>query len=438
MRFAVRPCGRFGVTIGLLTLWIAQPPAVSAAWTRSFRLAGPEPADVSAPRLAVAASGSLAVSYSLYNEDVAASSQAYVVVRAPGGATGRPRAVPGAQQVLDLAYNRSTLELLTGGAPSGQGCCSYARAVSLGGRRFGRPRTVVDGLTGFTLGRLIAAGSGHLLAAVATELGVWAAQSGGGDRFAPARRLSTAERSPWTLAATILPSARTFIGWTEADPQPGSPGPGSVMLAVGSISAVPQSSRTAFSVPRGHEVDELALAPGTSEPLLAWIESWFAADGSYRTQAVVADLGAHPRARPFPHPGMVISDIAASGDGSGENVVVWKACDQAASCSVWATFRRAGGQFASPSRLGSVDTAQAPAAAFGGGGRALVGWVDQGRVWAAERGRGDARFSASRSVAASNLSHDLTMGVTPDGSVIAVWTEGTLHPSVTGAYYRFG
>jgi hypothetical protein len=307
---------------------------------------------------------------------------------------------------------------------------------SVSGGGFGRPRTVVDQLAGFTLGRVLAVGSGRLLAAVATERGVWSAQSDSAGRFGPTRRLSAKQRSPWTLAATILPSATTFIGWTEAAQQPGSDGPRALMLAEGSSAAGPRTGRAAFTVAAGHELDEVALAPGSGTSTAAWIESWFAPDGSYRSQAVVADLGRRPAGRGFPIAGTVASGIAAAGDGSGGDVVAWRACDRAASCSVWAVFRRAGARFGAPSRLGAIDASQAPVTAVGAGGRAVVGWVASGRVIAAARGPRDARFSAPATVTTSSFAHDLTMAIAADGSVVAAWTQGTLNPSLVGAFYR--
>jgi hypothetical protein len=427
---------KWGIALGVLSLSLTPASAAGSGWGRAFRLAGPVTADLTASRVATAASGTIAVAYSRYDQDSPTGSQAYLVLRSPQGRLTGPRPVPRAQQVLDLTYNRSSLELLLGGSERGQACCSYARVSTASGGGIGRPRTVVDGLAGFTLGRLIAVGSGRLLAAVATERGVWAAQSDTGGRLGPTRRLSAKQRSPWTLAAAILPSATTFIGWTEAAEQPGGSGPRALMLGQGSASAGPGSARAAVTVAAGHQLDEVALAPGGPVATGAWIEGWFAADGSYRSQAVVADLGARPRGRPFPITGTVASGITAAGDGSGENVVAWKACDRAAACSVWAVFRRAGGRFASPTRLGAIDTAQAPVTAVGAGGRAVVAWVGSGRVLAAGRGPRDRGFAAPRPVATSSFAHDLTMAIAADGSIVAVWTQGTLSPSVVGAFYR--
>jgi hypothetical protein len=186
----------------------------------------------------------------------------------------------------------------------------------------------------------------------------------------------------------------------------------------------------------GHELDDLALAPGQATATATWTDRWFGADGSYHSQAAVADLGSRPHAREFPQAGLLASSITASGDGSGENVVAWKACDAAASCSVWAIFRAPGGRFGRPSRLGAIDASQVPATALGGGGRAVVGWIDQGRIDAAERRPSDPRFSASQQVPTSSFAHDLTLAVAPDGSLVAAWIQGTFHPSVIGAYYR--
>src|SRR5207302_10591589 len=132
---------------------------------------------------------------------------------------------------------------------------------------------------------------------------------------------------------------------------------------------------------------------------------------SYRSEPVIADLSQRPRGRPFPATGAVASGIAAAGDGSGQEVVAWKACDSGGSCSAWATYRRSGGRFGSASRLGPIDTSQAPAVALGAGGRAVLGWVAGGRVVASDHARGGARFSAPRAVPTSRLSHHITRAV---------------------------
>jgi hypothetical protein len=428
---------KWGILVGLLGLAAALPQAAAASgWERAFRLAGPETLDITAPRLAIAASGTVAVAYSRYDQDSPAKSQAYLVLRSPQGRVTGPRAVAGAQEVLDLSYSRSTLGVLFGGSERGKVCCSYARVGSVSGGGLGRTQTVVDGLAGFSLGRLIALGSGRLLAAVATERGVWAAQSDSQGRFGPTRHLSDKRRSPWSLAATVLPSASTFIGWTQAAQQPGGPGPRSLTVAQGSASAGPRSGRTAFSVPAGHQLEEVALAPGRGTATAGWVESWFGSDRSYHSQAVVTDLAGRARGRAFPINGTVASGVTAAGDGSGENVVAWKACDRAAVCAVWAVFRRSGGRLSSPARLGSIDASQVPVAAIGARGRAVVGWVAGGHVLAAARGPSSHGFSAPQTVRTSSFAHDLTMAIAADGSIVAAWTEGTLHPSVVGAFFR--
>jgi len=221
--------------VAMGSLWLGLAPSVQAGpgWVRAFRVTSPATLDVAPARVAVAASGTVAVGYTRYDEDSPANSQAYLVVRSAQGRVAAPRLLAGAQQVLDLAYSRSTLELLLGGSERGKTCCSYVRAVAVAGGGFGRQRTVADGLTGFTLGRLIALGGGRLLAAVATERGVWASQSDSGGRFGPTRRLSSNQRSPWMLAVTVLPSAQTFVGWAGAGLQTGGPGPRALMVARG-------------------------------------------------------------------------------------------------------------------------------------------------------------------------------------------------------------
>jgi hypothetical protein len=66
----------------------------------------------------------------------------------------------------------------------------------------------------------------------------------------------------------------------------------------------------------------------------------------------------------------------------------------------------------------------------------VVGWVDRGRALAAHRTPQDASFSAPQAVPTSSYAHDLTTAIAADGSVVVVWTEGTVNPSVVGAYYR--
>lgn len=424
------------IIASLVLIWPASATAAPAGgWGRTFRMAPGQPSDVLAPRAVISSAGELAVGFSRYDEDLPSNARAYVAVRSPQGQLSGPRGVPGSQEVLDLTYQAGALYLLAGGSESGQPCCSSARVRSLAGGRFGAPRTVVSRLTGAALGRLIAVGTGKLLAVVATGQGVWDAQSGAGDRFGPRRRLSVRGQSPWTVSTALQGTAAAFVGWTEASPQAGAAGPRVLMLSQGSPLAAPHGRRAAVTVPANHGLDEVTLAPGRGVPLAAWVESWFAGDGSYRSQAVLGDLRAPVRGRPLPIRGTVASAVAAAGDGTGENVVAWKACDTRATCAVWAIFRDPGRRFGSPVRLGAIDASQAPAVTVAGGGAALVGWVDGGRVLAVARRPGAGRFA--RPVALpSSFAHDLTLTSAPGGPAAAVWTEGTVDPSVLAAIYR--
>lgn len=417
----------------LVLAWPASALA-SAGWGQTFRLASEQPSDVLPARAAISGAGELAVGFSRYDEDQPSDGRAYAVVRSPQGRLSGPRRVPGSQEVLDFAYQAGGLYLLAGGSESGQTCCSYTRLMALAGGRFRAPRTVVGRLAGAALGRLVAVGAGKLLAVVATGQGVWDAQSTSGASLGPTRRLSVRGQSPWTVATALQGTADSFVGWTEASPQAGDPGPRTIMVAQGSEQAAPRGRRAAVSVPAGHGLDELTLAPGRGAPLAAWIESWFTSDGSYRSQAVLGDLRSPIQPRALPVPASVASGLTAAGDGTGENVVAWKACDTRAECAVWATFRDSGRHFGPTVRLGAIDASQAPASTVAGGGRALVGWIDSGRVLSVERRPGEGRFSRPIRLA-SSFAHDLTLTSAPGGPAAAVWTEGTVSPSVLGALY---
>jgi hypothetical protein len=402
-------------------------PSAHARWGKPFRVAGPQSLDVLPAQLVFSSSGQAGFGFALQNEDNPAVSQAYIGMRPPGG-TFR---VPGAQQILGLAFSGRTLELLTAGSPRRKACCRSAEVVGFDGRRFARRRTVLRNLTGDAGGRLIALPGGRLLAVVGTDRGVWVAQSSRGERFGPVRRLTSAGMTPRSLAAAILRRARTFIGWAAAA---GQNLPGTIFTASGTAAQAPRPG-VALPLAPGHQVDELDVAPGPSGATAAWIESWYDAGGAYHSRAAASDLPGG-RLRSFELPGQGAAGVSLAGDQKGDQVLAWKACGRTGACTLWAATRRGRGAFGGASRLGAVDGSQAPVAAVASSGRAVVGWVHNGRVVAAEHRLAARRFAAARSVSSAADDSDLAIAFAPDGKATAIWTQGSISPSLMAASER--
>jgi len=414
---------------------VAAAPA-QAGWGHPGRLAGPYTLDVIPPQVAFSSMGDAAFAFGIQNEDDPASSEAVAAVQSRSGRLAKPRRVPAAQQVLDLAFDGSNLTLLVGGSPRGNPCCSYVGLVKVANGVPRRPRKVVSGLTGPTLGRLLPLPGGRLLSAVATAEGVWVEQAGRTGRPAPAHMLTPPISAPQTLAATLLSANHTLVAWTAAAAQPAPAPPASVVVAGGSASRAPRGPHVALSVPAGHQIDEFALGRARSGATAAWIESWYDTQGVPHSQATVADLVRPFRVRAFPIDGLFASGLSLATGLSGAQVLAWKACDLAGSCSVEAVPRDAGGRFGKPVRLGQVDAGQSPVAAISPQGVGLVGWIDSGRVLAAARARRARRFVPARVVSATNSAADLTVGFGTDNTAIAAWTQGTFAETVMGAVFR--
>jgi hypothetical protein len=430
------PAAARTATIALVVLagaGIAAASAEGAGWGRPFRLAPPQTTDITAAQIAFSPGGEAAVAFATQNEDKPAEAHAFVALRSAGGRVSAPRAVPGSQQVLGLGFAGQTLELLTGGATSGRTCCDSAKAIPFGGGRFGRARTLAAKLTGATVGWLTALPPTGLLAAIATDRGVWVAQSRAGQRFAGTRRLSDSAGMPWTLAAAAGRSGRTTVAWTETTGQ--SIGPNQIFSSTGTGLAAPRGSRAAVTVAAGHQIDELDLAPTPTGATAGWIESWIDQDGVYHAEVVASDLGAGALARAFPVSGQAESGLILAGNAHGDQVFAWKACDTTPTCTVWATVRRAGGRFGTPARIGAIDAEQDPAAAISPKGQALVGWIDAGHVRAAARSLAARAFALATRVSGTDFASNLTLSFGAAGQALAAWTQGTVAPDIVGAMY---
>jgi hypothetical protein len=421
----------------LLTLTTPSTATARPGWGKPFRLTSPYATDLTPVNLAMSPRGDAAAAFSVQDEDHPAASDPFIAIRAARGGVSSPFPVPGAQLVLDLAYDSSGLRLLTGTSESGKACCSTVQTLSLlRNGKFGRASTLVTKLAGATAGSLTTVPSGRLLATIATDRGVWAAQSRPGGGFGPTRRLTAAAAMPWTVAATADAHGRTTVAWTATTGQPGETAPGEIVAATGSEQSAPGRARTAFRAGGGRQIDELGLAPSRSGATAAWTETWFDRGGTYHAQVVVSDLAARGRPRALPAAGGAASGLVLTGDEQGDQLVAWKSCSRSGACTAYAAVRPAGGRFGSPQRLGAIDPGQSPAAAVAPGGDALVGWIASGHVYAAERRPGAGRLGSARTVSNTSYASGLAFAFGPTRTALASWTQGTLAPDVVGAVFR--
>jgi hypothetical protein len=224
------------------------------------------------------------------------------------------------------------------------------------------------------------------------------------------------------------------VAWTARTDQVTSDGPRSIYLATGSANRAPNRPRRALTVPAGHSVDEIALAPGAALPTLAWIESWFDQRGGFHAQAKVANVVGRLRPQAVSSGGELAAGLAFAGNARGDQALAWKACDTNGDCGTRVDLRRAKGRFGPVQGPGAIDASQTPVAAVTQGGRALVGWIYNGHVFAASSQ--STRMSRPSIVSNTGFAADLTIAAAPRGGAMAVWTQGTLAQSLIGADFR--
>ena len=419
-----------------LAAFAASTPAAQAGWGRSFEFEPPGTLDLSAPQLAFSAAGAAAAGFAVQDVDTPGASQAYVTSRSAHGSVGTPRPIGSAEQILGLSFDGPALELLTGNSPSALSCCSAAQVVRVtGGGALQRPRTLVSGLTGATEGQLLTVGQG-MLAAVATERGVWAVQAARANRFGAPHRLSGAGETPGSLSAAWLGGQNSVIAWTAARGLAGALDPRTIYYADGSKTGGPRRAHTLLSVPSGDAIDEFEIAPRGSGATAAWVESWYDRRGNFHSQVEAADFGSHPGIRALSPADETASGLSIAADAAGDQAVSWKACDQTGSCTVDAVLRGSVGVFGADARLGALDASQAPSAAVGAQGQAIVGWVRYGHPVASAGSTASHRFGSVQVLSSTIYAFDLTVGFGPGRDALAAWTQGTLNPSVVGAAYR--
>jgi hypothetical protein len=304
--------------------------------------------------------------------------------------------------------------------------------VSAGGR-VARARTLVGGLSGATLGRLLALKNGAMLAAVATERGVWVVQSAKANRFGGQHLLTGGGRMPETLAAAWLGGESTIVAWTAASGVAGGASPRSISYALGSKTRAPHTVKTAVTVRPGHRIDELGVAARGGRATVAWIESWYDERGGYHSLVRATDIAPHATVRNLSPANRLASGLSFSGDVGGDQAIAWESCTFQAACQTQVDGRGAQSSFGPVRTLGSIDASQSPALAVGPRGQVLVGWVRGGKPVAASAPAPGRRFGGPATLSSTTFALDLTVGYGSGGQALAAWTQGTLNPSVVGA-----
>jgi hypothetical protein len=425
---------RRGVFIAALIV-VASPACASAAggFSPPFTISRPIANDLIGVQLAFTSGNEVAAAFGIDNEDSSETSTGLLSVQPAGGRFGAPRTILDAQQVLALAYGANTLELLTGNSPAGDPCCSAVLAAPVTGEHVGNRHTLLDGLSGNTDAVLLG-DHNRLVAALATEHGVWTAQTDPQGHWGPTRSLNIHRSWPQQLAATTLADGRTILVWTALASQ-FAPGPTSISLAAGDSGGAPSHPHITLGVAAGHTIDELRVAARGSTPTVAWIESWYDATGAFHSQAYAEDLGGARREQALSSPSQLASGLALASGPTGAEAVAFRTCGSDGTCVLHAALRRRRG-FGPFSTLGAIDPTQTPVVAVGSTGGAAIGWIDAGSPVAATAALGAPSFgppvTASETTYASNLT--LAFNQAGTGGLVA-WTQGTFNQSIIGARY---
>jgi hypothetical protein len=404
--------------------------AIAAVWSRPARIAGPEGDAIVGPQLEFSSAGMAAITFAVQNEQLPGQSRALLGSSTPPG-RWQSQALRGAQTVLGTAFSRSgTLWLLTGTAPSPRACCA---TVSIGRRSGGAGHALVTGLTGTTDGGLVALPNGDLMAAIATQRGLWVAQSDKHGTFATGSVSQLQfDGAPAALDATALPSGGGEIVWSVAGPS-GASEAHRILYAAGSPRSAPAHPHVAASLGSSSSVDQLALAPANQGATVAWVQSSFSARGAFRSVVMAHDLRRRAVVQVSPS-AVLASDLAFAGNTAGDQVIAWDACSATGTCTVQASVRPAGGGFGPVLTLGAGDPIEAPAAAISAHGEVLVAWIRDGDVRAAARQLRAQRFGPARTVATAGDDNGVTVGFAPGGGALAAWTQGTVSPSLMAAW----
>jgi hypothetical protein len=413
---------------------LAAGPAVASAgpapgWNHAARVAGPQTDSIVGPQLAFASDGAAEAAFSLQNEQTPEQSTAYVALGSSSGRWNKQK-VGGAQLVLGMAFGSSRSPwLLTGTAPSARACCA---TVSVRHGPGGSARKLATALTGITDGQLVALSGGKLLAAIATQRGVWVGQSSSAGALPAGVHQLHFEGAPAGLDATAVRGGGGAVAWSDAG-SAGETDPQRILYATDSAGSAPSRVRTAVSLAAGYGIDEFALEPAASGATVAWVQSSYDASGALHSTVEMRDLNGGA-ARTVSAFGVLASDVSFAADAAGDQVLAWDACSSTGTCSVQAAVRRAKGQFGTPQTLGPSDPIEAPAAAMSRYGKALVAWIRGGDVVAASRRLGAARFGGAGTVSTAADDYDVAVGFTPRGNALAAWSDGDDSPSLDTAW----
>ncbi len=408
-------------------------PALATGWGKPFQFQRPGTLDALAPQLAFSPGGASAAAFGTWQVDVPGSAQAQYATRTAGGRVGSVRNLPGAAQVLALTYDGPHLELLAGTTGKGQDCCSAAEAVRVGsGGAPQRPRKLVGGLTGLTQGALLTLTNG-MLAAVATERGVWVSQSGSSDRFGAQHRISSNGQVPVSMDAAWLGKENSIVAWTAGSGNvTGAITPRQIFVAEGSSAGAPKAAHVAVTVPSGHRIDQLSVARSANGATLAWVESWYDKRGAYHSRVEVADVSSHPSVRALSPSGRIASGLTLVADSAGDQGATWESCTSAGACNVQGAGRPAGASFSGARTLGSIDPTQQPSLAISPAGQLIVGWEQAGHPVAS------VGFGAAKVLSSTTYAYAVAVAYGPRHVALVTWDQGTLNPSVVAAAYAAG
>jgi hypothetical protein len=422
-----------GVALVAAALLSAGVASARASWGKPFELTEPGSLDYLGPQLAFSPQGAAAAAYQVADVDTPGSGQAYLVTRSPGGRVGTPRAVVGVSQVLSMAYAGRRLELLVGASPANEDCCSTAETIGVSaGGAVGRAQKLVGGLTGATQGQLVTLAGGRMMAAVATERGVWVAQSARSDRFGAQHLVSDKGQEPVSMSAAWLGGQSSIVAWTAGGGVIGAVAPRGIDSATGTRGQAPHHPRLALTVPAGHRIDQVAVARSSNGATLAWLESWYDRRGAYHSRVDAADLAKKPSIRALSPDNRLASGLTLGNDAAGDQGAAWQSCTTSGACTVQAAGRPAKGTFGSTRTLGAIDSDQSPSLTLSPKGQVVIGWVRGGHPVAS------VGFGSPSVLSPTTFATDSTVAFGPKGVALVAWTEGTLNPSLVAAAYRGG
>jgi hypothetical protein len=417
-----------------VTLVAGAAPALAAGWGKPFQFQKPGTLDALVPQLAFAPGGASVAAFGTLQVDVPGSEQAQYATRTAGGRVGSVRDVPGAARVLALAYDGPRLELLAGTSGKSQACCSAVEALGVnGGGAPQRPQRLVGGLTGATQANLLTLAGGRMLAAIATERGVWVSQSAKSDRFGAQDRISANGQVPVSMDAAWLGQDNSIVAWTAGSGNvTGATTPRQILVAEGSSAAAPKAAHVAVTVPSGHRIDQLSVARSATGATLAWIESWYDKRGAYHSQVEVADVGSRSTPRALSPGGRIVSGLTLVSDAAGDQGATWESCATSGTCTVQGAGRAAHGSFSAARQLGSIDPSQQPSLAISPSGQLIVAWALGGHPIAS------VGFGKPQVLSSTTFAYAVTVAYGPKRVALVGWDQGTLNPSVVAAAYGAG